>query len=137
MVRAGRGGDDPDPNTPLLMGAGRGYDAGMSSHNVVGDGSRVEDGDGLGFRLCLIDTSTADPEKVAFLEQFDAGRKPDEPCPKETDRGVKEGLAAVAEYEAEFGAFTDGERTWASGLLDSLALGTKPARVVENTLASL
>ena len=43
---------------------------------------------------------------------------------------MKEGLAAVAEYEAEFGAFTDGERTWASGLLDSLALGTKPARVV-------
>jgi hypothetical protein len=32
----------------------------------------------------------------------------------------QEGLAAVREYEAEFGAFTDEERAWADAILDRL-----------------
>ena len=112
-------------NTPLLIGGGPGYDAGMSGDNVVGDGALVEDGDGREFRLCLIDTRTADPEKVAFIEPRDDGWVRDEPDPEERERTLREGLAAVAEYEAEFGAFTEEEKTWASGLLDSLGIGTK------------
>ena len=111
-------------NVPLLIGAGPGYDAGMSGDNVVGDGALVEDGDGREFRLCLIDTRTADPEKVAFLSPPD-GWVREEPDPEELERIRQEGLAAVAEYEAEFGAFTEEEKTWASGLLDSLGIGTK------------
>ena len=106
------------------MGGGLRYDAGMSGDNVVGDGM-VEDGHGREFRLCLIDTRTADPEKVAFLTQPDDGWVREEPDPEELERIRQEGLAAVAEYEAEFGAFTEEEKTWASGLVDSLGLGAK------------
>lgn len=33
--------------------------------------------------------------------------------------GIQEGLAAVAEYEAEFGEFTEEEMAWADALLNS------------------
>ena len=119
MVRGASGS-----NIPLLMGAGSGYDAGMSGDNVVGDGKLVEDGDGREFRLCLIDTRTADPEKVAFLNQPDDGWVREEPDPEELERIRQEGLAAVAEYEAEFGAFTEEEKAWSKKILDEFGIGS-------------
>lgn len=106
------------------MDAGLGYDADMSGSNVVEDGALVEDGDGRKFRLCLIDTRTADPEKVAFLNQPDDGWVREEPDPEELERIRQEGLAAVAEYEAEFGAFTEEEKAWSKKILDEFGIGS-------------
>ena len=106
------------------MGGGPRYDAGMSGDNVVGDGKLVEDGGGREFRLCLIDTRTADPEKVAFLEPRDDGWVREEPDPEERERILREGLAAVAEYEAEFGVFTEEEKAWSKRILDEFGIGS-------------
>ena len=75
-----------------------------------------------GFRLYVIDLSKMDPEKS---RDFGSGGswEPVEETPEERARRLEEGRAAVAEYEAEFGAFTPEEKAWARATMASLGIG--------------
>ena len=48
---------------------------------------------------------------------------PVEETPEERSRRVEEGLAAVAEHEAEFGPFSPEAEAWAEAVLDRLGIG--------------
>ena len=75
-----------------------------------------------GFRLYAIDLSKMDPEKS---RDFGSGGswEPVEETPEERSRRVEEGLAAVAEHEAEFGPFSPEAEAWAEAVLDRLGIG--------------
>ena len=72
-------------------------------------------------RLYAIDLSRADPEMIRELG-LDGSWKPVEETPEERARRLEEGLAAIAEYEAEYGAFTADEKAWARGIMASLGI---------------
>ena len=65
-----------------------------------------------GFRLYAIDSSKADPEKLEDLRACYVTLTPVEETPEEHAKRLEDGLAAVAEYEAEFGAFTPEDEAW-------------------------
>lgn len=72
--------------------------------------------------MYTIDLSKADPEKRKQLG-FVGGRAPVEDPPEERAKRIERGLAAIAEYEAEYGAFTPEEMEWSRAVLDSLGIG--------------
>ena len=81
-----------------------------------------EDGAGDASRMYLIDFSTAAPDERSALE-LDGSREPVEEAAEERAKRLDEGLAAVAEYEAEFGPFTPEEKAWARAVLDRAGIG--------------
>ena len=74
-----------------------------------------------GFRLYAIDFSKVDPEALGGPDGDDW--EPVEDSPEEHAKRLEEGLAAVAEYEAEYGAFGPELEAWADAVLDSLGIG--------------
>ena len=72
--------------------------------------------------LYAIRLSKADPEKKRELG-LDGPRTPIEEDPEERANRIEEGLAAIAEYEAEYGAFTADEKAWARGVMARLGIG--------------
>lgn len=74
--------------------------------------------------LYLIDLSQADPDKMSELRASYASWDVVEESPEERARRLEEGLAAVAEYEAEYGAITPEQEAWADTVLDGLGFGT-------------
>ena len=88
----------------------------------------VADGkSGENVRLYLLDMSKADPEK---LKEFRCGDSwtPYEETPEEQEHRLAEGRAALAEYEAEYGAFTLEEKAWARKILGDLGIGNDVSR---------
>ena len=126
--RADSGVSDPDfpvtsLNAPLLNLSELGYRGAMVvSYRDLGGRLVPEDGDEGKIQLYLLDMSKADPEKLKEFG-FDGTWTPVEETPEERAKRLEEGLAALAEYEAEYGAFTPEERAWAREILDSLGIG--------------
>lgn len=83
-----------------------------------------EDGTGDGAPMYLIDFSKAGPEE-SNQRGSDGSWEPVEETPEERARRMREGLAAIAEYEAEFGTFTADEKAWARGVMASLGVGVE------------
>ena len=79
------------------------------------------DGDDRDFRLYVIQLSKADRRVSGDLDDDDW--TPVEETPEERAKRLEEGLAAVAEYEAEYGAFTPEQEAWAAAVLDRLGIG--------------
>lgn len=81
-----------------------------------------EDGAGDGTRMYLIDFSTAAPDERSALGLDGSWEAVEEDAEERATR-QKEGLAAIAEYEAECGIFTADEKAWARGVMARLGIG--------------
>jgi len=81
-----------------------------------------EDGVEDGARTYVIDFSKADPRTIEELG-WDGNWEPVEETPADRAKRLKDGMAAIAEYEAEYGAFTADEKAWARGVMASLGIG--------------
>ena len=73
--------------------------------------------------LYAIDLSQADPDKMSALRASYTSWDLVEESHEERARRLEEGLAAVAEYEAEYGAITPEQEAWADTVLDRLGIG--------------